>query len=45
MFTIPESNPTELIPDFVILHFRTQPLRESHPRFLQLAGLRVTHEC
>jgi hypothetical protein len=26
MFTIPGSNATELIHDFVILHFRTQPL-------------------
>jgi hypothetical protein len=43
--TLPERNAAELLPDFVILHFRMQPLRPDHPRFLQLAGIRITHEC
>jgi len=45
LITIPEPNSAELFPDFVILHFRTRPLRPDHPRFLQLAGIRITHEC
>jgi hypothetical protein len=45
LITIPEHNAAELFPDFVILHFRTKPLRPNHPRFVQLAGIRITHEC
>jgi hypothetical protein len=45
LITIPEPNADELFPDFVILHFRIRPLRVDHPRFLQLAGIRITHEC
>jgi hypothetical protein len=45
LITIPEHNAASLFPDFVILHFRTKPLRPNHPRFVQLAGIRITHEC
>jgi hypothetical protein len=45
MITIPERNASELLPDFVILHFRTRQLPSDHPRFVQLAGIRITHEC
>jgi hypothetical protein len=43
--TVPEHNAAELFPDFVILHFCTKPLRPDHPRFVQLARIRITHEC
>jgi hypothetical protein len=43
--TIPEHNAAELFPDFVILHFHTNPLRPDHPCFVQLAGICITHEC
>lgn len=45
LITIPEHNAPGLFPDFVILHFRTKPLCSNHPRFVQLAGIRITHEC
>jgi hypothetical protein len=45
LITLPEPNAAELLPDFVILHFRLRPLQPDHPRFLQLAGIRITHEC
>ncbi len=45
LITLPEPNAAELLPDFVILHFRLRPLQPEHPRFLQLAGVRITHEC
>jgi hypothetical protein len=43
--TLPEHNAAQLFPDFVILHLRVRTLRPDHPRFLQRAGMRVTHEC
>ena len=45
LFTLPEPNAAELLPDFVILHFCLRPLQPEHPRFLQLAGVHIMHEC
>jgi hypothetical protein len=42
--TVPLTD-NRLIPDFVILHFVTEPLAPAAPRFNRRAGLGIKHEC
>jgi hypothetical protein len=43
--TIVGSDTAELLPDFVILHFLAKHLPVNHPRFSQLGGMAITHQC
>jgi hypothetical protein len=43
--TIPDGAAANLFPDFAIIHLLARRLLPNHPRFLQLEGLQIVHEC
>jgi hypothetical protein len=45
MITIPEGEASERFPDFAIIHVLAKRLPARFPRFRDLAGLQITHQC
>ncbi|OBZ69661.1 hypothetical protein A0H81_10387 [Grifola frondosa] len=45
IYTEAATNPMERIPDFAIIHLLAQSLPRRHPRFAELGGVHIIHQC